>query len=309
MRRHFLSMSEWLYEYRERRDGITIPTIWVAIVLSALLHILMLGRWLPQVRLPSLDEPLTGETSRSLVVQLAPPAQRAAPPPSPAQPPQPAPAQHSAPPAVAARPRPAPSPPVMALNKPAPDVPAPPPVPAPSPTPAPPAPTGDLSSYIEAQRRARMAAAPPSLFSPSAGRAPAPPVEDDAARGDRAIAANLGLNRAPSYGPDATKRGGGIFQIQRMGYSDAEFLFYGWNKDIRRNTTQMIEVRKGDNSDLRLAVVRKMIAIIREYETEDFLWESPRLGRNVMLSARQRDNAGLEDFMLMEFFRTTQVQR
>src|SRR6185436_8441998 len=131
-----------------------------------------------------------------------------------------------------------------------------------------------------------------------------PPAEDAAARGDRAIAANLGLNRAPTFGPDATKSGGGIFQVQRLGYSDAEFLFYGWNKDIRRNTTQLIEVRKGDASDIRLAVVRKMISIIREHETEDFLWESPRLGRNIILSARLRDNAGLEEFMMREFFST-----
>ena len=63
-----------------------------------------------------------------------------------------------------------------------------------------------------------------------------------------------------------------------------------------------IEVRKGSNSDIRIAVVRKMIAIIREYEQEDFLWESQRLGRSLTLSARARDNAGLEDFMMREFF-------
>ena len=154
-------------------------------------------------------------------------------------------------------------------------------------------------SDLEARQRARVATAPPAtLFSPSAGRASSPPVEDAAARGDRAIAANLGLNRAPTFGPDATKTGGGIFQIQRLGYSDAEFLFYGWSKEIRRNTTQLIEVRKGDNADIRIAVIRRMIVIIREHETEDFVWESQRLGRNVVLSARLQDNTGLEDFMM-----------
>ena len=93
-----------------------------------------------------------------------------------------------------------------------------------------------------------------------------------------------------------------MFQVQRMGYDDAEFFFFGWNKEIRRNTKQMIEVRKGNNSDIRIAVVRKMISIIREYEREDFLWESYRLGRALTLSARARDNAGLEEFMLLEFF-------
>ena len=31
---------------------------------------------------------------------------------------------------------------------------------------------------------------------------------------------------------------------------------------------------------------RRMIAVIRDYENEDFLWESRRLGRSMMLSAR-----------------------
>ena len=87
-----------------------------------------------------------------------------------------------------------------------------------------------------------------------------------------------------------------------MGYDDAEFMFYGWNRDIRRNTTQLIEVRRGNNSDIRIAVVRRIIAIIREYEQEEFLWESKRLGRNLTLSARAKDNAGLEAFMMREFF-------
>jgi hypothetical protein len=64
----------------------------------------------------------------------------------------------------------------------------------------------------------------------------------------------------------------------------------------------VIEVRKGDNSDIRIAVVRRMIAIIREHETENFLWESHRLGRQLTLSARARDNTELEAFMLQEFF-------
>jgi hypothetical protein len=45
-----------------------------------------------------------------------------------------------------------------------------------------------------------------------------------------------------------------------------------------------------------------MIAIIREYEQEDFTWRSVRLGREVTLSARAVDNAGLEDFLMREFF-------
>jgi hypothetical protein len=94
-----------------------------------------------------------------------------------------------------------------------------------------------------------------------------------------------------------------------MGFDDAEFVFYGWNKEIRRNTAQQIEVRKGSNSDIRIAVVRRMIAIIREYEQGDFLWQSRRLDRSLTLSARLRDNAGLEDFMMREFFDDPRLPR
>ena len=45
-----------------------------------------------------------------------------------------------------------------------------------------------------------------------------------------------------------------------------------------------------------------MIAIIREREPGDFVWVSHRLGRNVNLSARPGDQAGLEDFLMQEFF-------
>jgi len=130
---------------------------------------------------------------------------------------------------------------------------------------------------------------------------PAPQVEDDNARANRLAAANLASQRKLAFGYDPTQ-GGGVFQITRMGYDSAEFVFFGWDREIRRNTKQLIEVRKGNNSDIRIAVVRRMIAIIREYEQEDFLWESYRLGRSLILSARARDNAGLEDFMMREFF-------
>jgi hypothetical protein len=195
---------------------------------------------------------------------------------------------------------------VVALNKPGTS--GPPPAERKAAPPAPPrAPaTGDLTSYVEARRQARGEAPPaPSeaLLSPeSASSAPAAPAaEDPYARANRLAAANLGVGNKPNFGADP-RRGGGVFQIQRLAYDYAEFLFYGWNKDIRRNTQQVIEVRKGGNSDIRIAVVRRMIVIIREHEQGDFVWESQRLGRKLTLSARARDTAGLEDFMMREFF-------
>lgn len=146
-----------------------------------------------------------------------------------------------------------------------------------------------MASYIEARRRARGAPEP------------AAPAEDDDARRKRIVAGNLGSQRDQAFGYDPS-RGGGMFQIEQLNNDYAEFIFYGRNPDINRNTKQLIEVRRGNNSDIRIAVVRKMIAIIREHEQEDFLWVSQRLGRSITLSARARDNTGLEEFMMREFF-------
>ncbi|MEQ1767727.1 MAG: hypothetical protein ABL859_09905, partial [Methylotenera sp.] len=51
-----------------------------------------------------------------------------------------------------------------------------------------------------------------------------------------------------------------------------------------------------------LVMIKKMISLIRQHYQGDFNWESHRLNRVVVQSARLEDNAGLEDFMMMEFF-------
>jgi len=275
---------------------VTIPAIWIAFALSLLLHAALLWQWLPQLRLhlPSPDETKPGEGGGSLVVRLAPaPSPPPSPPPSLKQSrPAPAPPRPRArAPTAAARPQPLP--PAIALREPAPGTPRPTAPSAPAPTPE-----NDLAAYVEARRRA---SAPRATAAPIESTVTTQPVEDDKARSDRIVAANLGATQAQTFGYDP-KQGGGVFQITRMGYDVAEFAFYGWHKEFRRNTKQLIDVRRGDSGDIRLAVVRKMIAIIREYEQEDFLWESKRLGRSLTLSARARDNAGLEEFMMREFY-------
>ena len=172
--------------------------------------------------------------------------------------------------------------------------------PALAPAPPQPAPATDLAAYVEARRRERGDAPSSSPQSSSTSKA----ASDENERQNRIIAANIGLNGRPTFGKDP-KNGGGVFQIKTMEYSYAEFYFFGWNKDISRNSKQVIEVRKGNNADIQIAIVRRMIEIIREHETEDFLWESHRMGRQVTLSARARDTAGLESFMLQEFFYDT----
>lgn len=154
-----------------------------------------------------------------------------------------------------------------------------------------------MAALVEARRRARQG---PSSAAEEAAVPPVP-ADDESARRERAVAANLGSLKAPSPGENQ-RRGGGVFQLRRLGTEEAAFLFFGWNRAMGRNNTQQIEVRRGTNPNIELAVVRRMIAIIREYESGDFLWESQRLGRGVTLSARAADNASLEAFMLREFF-------
>jgi hypothetical protein len=288
-------MNGWPDAYRNRRDGVTIPTIWVAVALSVLVHLAMLWELWPHLNLLPLTQTEVGDASSPLTVHLAP-----LPGPAPAPEALLAPQSPSSP-ALETRRRPPKTPrrsppPVMALNRPAPEVPAaPPPVAAPAVPPPPVA--DDMASYIAAKRRARGETAFDSTPS-------APPDDDDNARTKRIVAANLASQSPTTFGYDPGQ-GGGMFQIERMGYDDAEFLFFGWNKEIRRKTKQLITVRKGNNSNMRIAVVRKMIEIIREHEQGDFLWESQRLGRDVTLSARPRDNAGLEEFLMREFFSNT----
>jgi hypothetical protein len=314
-------MRDWLDDSRNRHDVVSVPTIWVAILLSLLVHVALMWWWFPNMRLPMLDKADQSPGQDSLQVRLTPPPSKPpAPPPAPAvraqpapvpetkpspkAPPQPVPPRKAPPSPAMARAQPAP--PVIALNRPAPAATPPAPIapPAPAPMRTQPPGDGDLASYIEARRRARNDAAPHP--SPGGSVAQAPPVEDDNARSKRIVAENLATGRAPTFGDDPSKSGG-IFQIKRMSYEDAEFVFFGWNKDIRRNTSQRIEVQRGNNSDIRIAVVRRIIAIIREYEQEDFLWESKRLGRNLTLSARAQDNAGLESFLMREFFGDTRM--
>ncbi|SEF80371.1 hypothetical protein [Nitrosomonas ureae] len=94
----------------------------------------------------------------------------------------------------------------------------------------------------------------------------------------------------------------GIFQILRIGPRTAEFSFRAWTTGQTNPRLQMIRVEAGIDGDIERAIIRRMIQLIREYYKEDFNWESHRLHRVVVLSARERDTAGLEDFLMREFF-------
>ena len=94
----------------------------------------------------------------------------------------------------------------------------------------------------------------------------------------------------------------GIFEITSLSQRNATFAFRGWTNDYTASKRQFYEVEATGGQDVRLTMIRRMIALIREHYDGDFNWESHRLGRSVKQSARPEDNAGLEDFLMMEFF-------
>lgn len=94
----------------------------------------------------------------------------------------------------------------------------------------------------------------------------------------------------------------GIFQILRIGPRTAEFSFRAWTTGQSNPRLQTIQVTAGPDGSIERAIIRRMIDLIREYYKEDFNWESHRLHRVVVLSAREKDTAGLEDFLMREFF-------
>lgn len=203
------------------------------------------------------------------------------------------------PPRTAPPPR-KPSPPVKAVSPPvSPDVPAatkatPTPTPAPAKPETPPAldPSQfpDMISYLEAMRQKRR----------EAGEIPAQSGEPPAARTaqdgeDAARMARIQRNLKQS----GTN---GIFHISSIDARSAVFSFRGWQGEFSYSRREEYQVEAGFDQDIRRVVVRKMIEIIRRYHREDFNWESPRLGRVIVLSARLQDNDGLEDFLIQEFF-------
>jgi hypothetical protein len=155
-----------------------------------------------------------------------------------------------------------------------------------------PPPAADLSSMIAAARKRR---------EQMESRSDTSMQEDDTQKRDRQVQQNIAMSIGQAMGTDQNGHGG-VFQLRRVGSISAEFLFRGWNADLRRNSTQLVEVFKKSEPDIQTAVVKKMIAIIRENKHDEFEWDSYRLGRVVTLSARPENEARLEHFLMQEFF-------
>jgi type IV secretory pathway VirB10-like protein len=265
-----------------------MPRVWLrvqverntllAVVFSLLVHGLILFLALPQLNLDSAAMPPT-----TIQVSLAPPP--AEPPPPPVELPKPPkkPKPVSRPKVMTQKPSAQPS----DFN-----------LPEAAPSPAPSAPVApakdqpvDMMAYVNAKRQQRLA------------------MENDAAKQNaEAVAKEQGPSaeqvREQRIKDNLKVGTNGIFEITSLSARHAGFSFRGWTNDYSNARREAFEVEAGVGQDIRLLVVRKMIVLIRQHYQGDFNWESQRLGRVVIQSARPEDNAGLEDFMMMEFFGT-----
>ena len=155
------------------------------------------------------------------------------------------------------------------------------------------APPADLMAYVNAARERRRAA------EATAGLENAQATANE--RGPSADETRM-ANIMRNLRPQGTN---GVFQIISMSVRTAKFSFHGWTKDFNNGRREVIEVDAGPGGDVERATVRSMIALIRRYYKGDFNWESQRLGRVIVMSARMEDNAELEDFLMREFFGTS----
>ena len=175
--------------------------------------------------------------------------------------------------------------------------PVPPPIEHPVVVEAPPAPAPvakpqvDMFATLNAKRQARAEAdAREQADAQARGRGPS---ADDIAT------ANINRNlQTISNARDGTS---GVFTLLSQGTRVATFAFNGWTHSSNK-WRDVIEVDAGLGGNVELAVVKRMIVLIRTHYQGDFNWESHKLGRVIVLSARQEDNAGLEEFLIKEFF-------
>jgi len=161
--------------------------------------------------------------------------------------------------------------------------------------PTPPTPKFDMLAMIDARRAQRQQAEHAMVQQEQARNATLPGSSDPTA------AINRNLQGLSSSSDDGT---GGVFQILSKGTRTGEFAFNGWRPDTQRRWREVIEVDAGPGGDLELAMVRRMIQLIRGHYTGNFTWQSHRLGKSVVMSARPEDGPELEEFLMREFFGT-----
>ena len=252
----------------------TLRRIAIGLAISLCLHIVF---FILAPKREMNDAATVNETQGPLVVRLIPSAKTSPPATAQVTPPQPAPQTRT---------RARRQPQMMTVPSPTPQTT---PLVAEPPAPVQPldsAPT-DFMSMVNAKRERRAAA------EAAAGARGREPTADDIAL------ANINRNAQSLTPRDGTN---GVFQILSKGHRAAQFSFRGWTNDSSNSRREVIEVDAGLNGNIELAIIRRMIALIRTHYQGNFNWDSHRLGRVVVLSARIEDTAGLEEFMLHEFF-------
>jgi len=246
--------------------------LWIAVALSILLHALFLVTW-PALRellpLGSIGDPELGKQAGRSLPITA----RLAAPPVQRVPPQPEPPQPQERRATQHAPKAAPrSAPLIASER------------AQGPAVAPPRPETDFLADIDARRGSHQQ---PESAAPSAPAASAP------------------LSFGMAGGAGGERRNGGYFLVERMTWTDATLTFYRWNRGVQR-----LEVARENNLSIQLAVIKQVIALMRENGfSGDVNWVSERLGHTVEISARERDQAKLEAFLMLEFFSADPLRR
>ncbi|MBI3283765.1 MAG: hypothetical protein HYZ65_02785 [Burkholderiales bacterium] len=147
-----------------------------------------------------------------------------------------------------------------------------------------------LNAARERRRAANEAAAQENEAASQAGRGLTP---------QQVAEANVRRSMQQAAGREGTN---GVFQILSKSTRMGSFAFNGWRPNGNSNWRQVVEVDAGLGGDVELALVRRMIELIRSHYQGDFSWDSRRLGRVINLSARPQDQAGLEAFLMKEFF-------
>ncbi len=255
----------------------------VGLVLTVLVHLLIILALL----LYRTPQKAPGEAKKTVTVGLLPLAEEeppaAAKPPAPKVNPVPRAKPPQRPPEIAQRSR-STTPPAIVV-----------PPPEYIPPQAPPAPINveppvDLMAMVNKKRQEREAAGQTA--------APSAPASEPSANDVAMANINRNLQTLAGGRPGTS----GVFEILSKGQREARFSFRGWTPGIGNNWREVVEVDAGLNGNVELAIVRKMIEMIRTHYKGDFNWDSRRLGRIVVLSARPEDNAGLEAFLMREFF-------
>ena len=258
----------------------------IAFIISLLIHAIILFFVVPKIQMEKIKEPTTFEVvlaqpeQAEIIAEPLPPEPDLNP--LPEQLPEPLPQKKiiTQKPSKNAKPPVFTVPDVLATKKPAPET-----LPQPEEKPK----EIDMLAYVNAQRAKR-----------DQGESEAAKINAEAAA--REIGPSEEEKRDAKIKSNFQNGTNGIFEITRLESQSASFTFLGWTSSLSNARREFFEVEAPRGQDVRLLMIRRMIALIRVHYQGDFDWESHRLGRTIVKSARVEDSAELEEFLMQEFF-------